>query len=80
MFKCKCIKGCRWNLTQPYFKFNEGEVYEFTDHGGRLAHTNRNKYLYVSKYCDWVLVQSVFDEYFVRVEDHRDNRLKEIGI
>lgn len=73
--KCRCKNSFYWNLTQPYFDFIKGNVYECQVR----THDNGAK-VYSFDFCDYAEIEAKFKQKFETIEDIRDNKLTELGI
>ena len=71
-YKCICIKGCKYQLTAPYFIFNEGEVYDIKEYSDSYSS------IYQFDYCDWIMTYESFNKYFMKLEDYRVMKINKI--
>ena len=72
ILKVACIEGFYYNLTQPYFRFTKGEVYDAIIYEDGIA--------YGFEFCDYLTIGKEFFKYFETISDHRNKKLDSIGI
>lgn len=72
--KCRCKKSFYWNLTQPYFQFEEGKIYDLN------VRTHKDVAVYSFDFCDLTLLGSNFDKYFDTIQNFRNDKLNQLGI
>lgn len=71
--KCRCKKSFYWNLTKPYFQFEQGEYYTVL-----IREYEDGKKIYSFDFCDWIGVDKNFLEYFDTIDKIREEKLNKI--
>lgn len=66
--RCRCKESFYWNLTQPYFQFEEGEYYIVLI---RLK-------VYSFDFCDWIGTSKNFSDCFDSIDEIREEKLNQI--
>lgn len=69
--KVVCKYDHHWNLTQPYFHFRQGQVYECV---------NYDNDVFGFSFCDLLLTSEEFFDMFEKIEDFRNKKLEKLGI
>lgn len=71
--RCRCKESFYWNLTQPYFQFEEGEYYTVLvrEHEDVLK-------VYSFEFCNWIGSSKNFTDYFETIEEIREEKLNKI--
>ncbi len=78
--KVICIQDLNYNLTKPYFKFKKGKVYESLNRKMISYIDRRESMVYEFTFCDMVLTEDRFFNYFETISEHRNKKLDSIGI
>jgi hypothetical protein len=71
--RCRCKESFYWNLTQPYFRFEEGEYYTVL-----IREHEEGVKVYSFDFCDWIGVETNFSDYFDTIEEIREEKLNQI--
>ena len=71
--KCRCKESFYWNLTQPYFQFEEGEYYMVL-----IRQHEEGVKIYSFDFCDWIGTSKNFSDYFDSIEKIREEKLNQI--
>jgi len=71
--KCRCKKSFYWNLTQPYFQFEEGEYYTVL-----IREHEEGVKIYSFDFCDLVGTEKDFTNNFATIEEIREEKLNQI--
>lgn len=78
--KCICKESFYWNITQPYFQFEKGRIYDVNVRTHTSINISDNVKVYSFEFCDYAVLGPKFKEYFETIEDMRDNKLNQLGI
>lgn len=92
--KLICTKSFYYNLTQPYFFFQEGKTYEAicNEIDREYANTHltnsecndcidsRNEYIYSFTFCDFVIGSENAKRNFQNIGDWRNDQLRKLNI
>ena len=68
--KYRCIKSYYWNMTKPYFRFEDGKIYDVSG--------DNNSGYHFPKYCDCIMSPGSFCCYFISVERWREEKIDQI--
>ena len=71
--RCRCKESFYWNLTQPYFQFEEGEYYTVL-----VRQHEEGVKIYSFDFCDWIGTDENFSNYFETIEEIREEKLNQI--
>jgi len=71
--RCRCKKSFYWNLTQPYFQFEEGEYYTVL-----IKEHEEGVKIYSFDFCDLVGTEKDFTKNFATIEEIREEKLNQI--
>lgn len=72
--RCRCKESFYWNLTQPYFQFEEGEYYIVLIR----QHEEGVKIYSFDDFCDWIGTEQNFSNYFETIDEIREEKLNQI--
>jgi hypothetical protein len=71
--RCRCKESFYWNLTQPYFQFEEGEYYMVL-----VRQHEEGVKIYSFDFCNWIGTHANFTKHFDTIEEIREEKLNKI--